>query len=619
MASSVYYKFRSQKSESRIQFDGTGISVFDLKREILLANNLGKANDFDLALYDQHDQEYKDDSAIIPRSSSVIVSRLPAARPGKGRAAHYVAGVDLSSSGKSASGSGGAGSSLPFRGPSGPMSRRFDKEDPVRTAPGPGRPAPATPVSVPTDEAAGIAAMFAATEHQWEETQEKMTHAARVPYNNPRGGGPQRKAYVPHTGGPGQQPQDTRPTPPGYVCYRCGQKGHWIQDCPTNNDREYDNRPRIKRTTGIPRSFLKAVEQPTDGSITQGVMITPEGGYVVAQPDALAWQKQSTRTKVLTEADIRAKPPADASLACLLCSRLFREAVKTPCCGAVYCEECIQTHLLEHDFDCPACRSKIPSLDKLVPEKAIRARVQQHINKALAESNAAAEAAESGSSTPIKASQAGASDTGPALDIYSNDASLESHQPSTHQQHPSQQLFPEPSQIQAQIEQIHTMLRNPTLTQQARMQLQRQLPQLNNQLEQARMVAQLAEAAMAAGAAGANGGIPGMNMGGAGYGMMNGGGGGGGGMMPGMGMGGGVGMGMGMGMGGGMPYHTSAPTEYRPQWTNPFPNQQPASSDSAYQRLPVNNRRRGMKRDRPSDFVEVGGDGPSNKVARYWE
>lgn len=52
MASSVFYKFRSQKEESRVTFDGTGISVFDLKKEIILANNLGKANDFDLFVYD---------------------------------------------------------------------------------------------------------------------------------------------------------------------------------------------------------------------------------------------------------------------------------------------------------------------------------------------------------------------------------------------------------------------------------------------------------------------------------------------------------------------------------------------------------------------------------------
>jgi hypothetical protein len=63
-------------------------------------------------------------------------------------------------------------------------------------------------------------------------------------------------------------------------------QGHWIQDCPTNNDREFDNRPRIKRTTGIPRSMLKAVDNPSNAQPGQGVMVTPEGGYVVAQPDS---------------------------------------------------------------------------------------------------------------------------------------------------------------------------------------------------------------------------------------------------------------------------------------------------------------------------------------------
>lgn len=57
MASSVFYKFKSQRDESRVTFDGTGISVFDLKKEIILANNLGKANDFDLFVYDGSSNE----------------------------------------------------------------------------------------------------------------------------------------------------------------------------------------------------------------------------------------------------------------------------------------------------------------------------------------------------------------------------------------------------------------------------------------------------------------------------------------------------------------------------------------------------------------------------------
>ncbi|KIM44716.1 hypothetical protein M413DRAFT_442672 [Hebeloma cylindrosporum] len=130
MASSVFYKFNSRRDESRVSFDGTGISVFDLKREIILANNMGKANDFDLFIYDATSkQEFKDDSTIIPRSSSVIVKRLPSSRPGKGKAAMYIGG--------------GIGPSIPTSEPvtragaptatstwhKGAMSKRFDVKD----------------------------------------------------------------------------------------------------------------------------------------------------------------------------------------------------------------------------------------------------------------------------------------------------------------------------------------------------------------------------------------------------------------------------------------------------------------------------------------------------------
>jgi len=50
-------------------------------------------------------------------------------------------------------------------------------------------------------------------------------------------------------------------------------------------------------------------------------------------------------------------------------------------------------------------------------------------------------------------------------------------------------------------------------------------------------------------------------------------------------------------------------------WANNGFVQQPGQ-DSAYQRLPLNNRRRVLKRDRPQDFLEVGGES-EGKVPRY--
>lgn len=59
MSSSVYYKFKSQKEPTTITFDGTGISVFELKREIIIKSGLGDGTDFDLSLFDEDGKEGK--------------------------------------------------------------------------------------------------------------------------------------------------------------------------------------------------------------------------------------------------------------------------------------------------------------------------------------------------------------------------------------------------------------------------------------------------------------------------------------------------------------------------------------------------------------------------------
>lgn len=150
MSSSVFYKFKSRKDESRVNFEGTGISVFDLKKEIIVANNLGKANDFDLVILDgsanegasacifqcfhssRDTAEYKDDAYIIPRSSSVVVKRVYA-KPGKGKAAYYLgtAGPAPADGSKSSTAGSGAGGAQGWH--RGNITKRFDgKEEPTR-------------------------------------------------------------------------------------------------------------------------------------------------------------------------------------------------------------------------------------------------------------------------------------------------------------------------------------------------------------------------------------------------------------------------------------------------------------------------------------------------------
>ncbi|KAF8906284.1 DWNN domain-containing protein [Gymnopilus junonius] len=565
MASSVFYKFSSRKDESRVSFDGTGISVFDLKREIILANNMGKANDFDLYIYDTATkQEFKDDSTIIPRSSSVIVKRLPAARPGRGKASLYVNGVaPAMPTSEPVSRSGSAANAPTWH--KGAMSKRFDgKDESTPTTVSPSKQSTPIPVGsavTQEDEAVAMAAMFQAQTQNWEETQEKMSHSQRI-YSNPRGTGFSR-------GGKPYQPHHDKPLPPSYVCYRCGQKGHWIQDCPTNSDREFDNRPRIKRTTGIPRSMLKAVETPSGSELTQGVMVTPEGGYVVAQPDLASWQKQVARPKGLTPAEIREKVPSDASLACPIDNKLFRDAVKTPCCSKAYCEECIQTYLLERDFICPNCGKKIASLDKLTVDKFTRTRVADYIEKAIEESKKEGSGEEASSGDRQKSNSP--EEVNGEQDIYSD------QQPDLNMDM-SQMLVDQIPQLQAQLTQISQALQNPNLPNHVRQTTEMQRQQLHIQLTQAQTIsAALAVAAsfqqqqVAAAAAAAQNAVN-ANMGFGFQGQVGG-------------------------------------------W-NQYVTQQPPGQDSAYQRLPVNPRRRNLKRDRPAEFTE-GPDG--TKVPRYWE
>ncbi|KAF9530445.1 DWNN domain-containing protein [Crepidotus variabilis] len=578
MASSVFYKWASRKDESRVTFDGTGISVFDMKREIILANHMSKANDFDLYIYDATSkQEYQDDSFFIPRSSSVIVKRLPAARQGKGKASYYANGAGPSLPTSEAV-SRGAGVPTWHKGA---MSKRFDGKDEPQTSSATPTPKPATPITVATnvtkeDEAAAMAAMFQAQSQNWEEAQEKMSHAQMI-HRNPRGTG------FGGRGGKTFMPANDKPLPPSYVCYRCGQKGHWIQDCPTNSDREFDHRPRIKRTTGIPRSMLKAVENPNGaGELGQGIMVTPEGGYVVAQPDLASWQKQVARVKGVTAAEVREKAPTDPALACPIDNKLFRDAVKTPCCGAAYCEECIQTHLLERDFICPSCGKKIASLDKLLLDKPMRTKVADYIEKAIEESKKAG--GEDGQGEGSRQESLGPEEgAGAEQDLYSE------NQPDLNFDM-SQMVVEQIPQIQAQIAQISQALLNPNLPPDVRHQTEMQHQHLQMQLNQAQTVqAALAvasfqqqqqqqvvaaqQATMAAiqqGGGGASGG---------GFNQM-----------------GGVG---GFGQFSGQ-------------------QQQGNGQDSAYQRLPVNNRRRNLKRERPSDFFD-GNATDASKLPRYWE
>lgn len=613
-SASVYYKFKSQKEPSRITFDGTGISVWDLKREIILQNKMGRGTDFDLGVYNADtNDEYKDDNFLVPRSTQVIVRRLPPSKPGRGTAQNYVADVNGAADNTGASrfsGTANAAGVKPANANSqtyrGPMTMRFDggKDACPSNAPQPSGSGPSGPadpsVAATGDEADRIAAMFQATTEQWDETQERMSHATyRDRSGQARRGGPPRPMTT-------QRPQQVpdRPPPVGYVCFRCGKPGHWIQDCPTNDDKDFDNRPRFKRTTGIPKSMLKTVEQPTEEDQRAGVMLTADGTYVVARVDSDSWRKNRVRTKPLTQSDVYQSAPTDTSLACPLCSKLLRDAVVTPCCKTKYCEECIQTHLLEHEFTCAECDKRIADLEQLKADDETRKKVKEYIKETIEQSEKEieeearkAEQGDSGDQDGNKSGSPGRQQTqspGPSH----NDQDEQAHQSSAQggndlsygdgndngnnngqgnggPANGGGMVF-NPQMVQ----QIMMMLQNPQLPPPMRMQLQMQL-----QMQQFAFMQQMQQQ----GGSNMNN-MNGMQMGQMGMGMMQG------------------------------NQNMSWGQQQAAQATNPFSHRNPPTNEqSAYMRVPVNQQRQrvtGTKRDRPNDFVDVSRGGDGSKSAR---
>lgn len=150
-----------------VTFDGTGISVFELKRDIITISRLGDGTDFDLAIYSVNTNEgefqyvtwarhwlisleYDDDTTIISRGTTVVARRLPAAKPGAGRAARYVSGK------------------MPV------MAKNQHRVESSKSAP-----LKAATSNAPVDnkdmtEEEKIAAMFQAGGEQWEQQQQQM-------------------------------------------------------------------------------------------------------------------------------------------------------------------------------------------------------------------------------------------------------------------------------------------------------------------------------------------------------------------------------------------------------------------------------------------------------------
>ncbi len=276
---------------------------------------------------------------------------------------------------------------------------------------------------------------------------------------------------------------------------------------------------------------------------------------------------------MLTKNDVYQLPPKDSSLGCSLCSKLLRDAVKTPCCGTKFCDECIQTHLLEHDFTCPECNKRIADLDRLERDQETRDKVQEYIEEQIKKSEQESEAAAGNDG------KAGDESAQQQQQDGSGEAGQNANQGPGQQAQFQQGSF---AQFQEMLRQFHEMPPNPMATNMMIMQVSARLNDPNVTLsERQRLTGQLQYLQTLY-----------MNQWQA---MMT-----------------------------GTPLSSTGMTwgqQQAMQATNPFSHRAPNSdNDSPYMRTAINAKTRTetrQKRDRPADFFEVGGGG--SKQARYYE
>lgn len=316
MTSSVHFRFKSARQFETLPFEGDFLKVADLKVAIVTRKKLNFGEGFDLEISDAATNDgkftcctnhfvyfarvalarepvpdwsnifsstspllvpllvYHDENALVQKNTSVIVRRIPGLKPGGILSHQDMAGKNERYAEKN--------SSDPTDGLPAVEHPTQDLHNTIEGA----------------DEAERINFLI----------NQASNAVDMFPPPPPRGRYGNRGAYRGGRGGRGGRPRgrggfpsaasnafsanmypDRAPRPSAnYVCHRCNQPGHWIDQCPTNGDPTYD-KIKVRAPTGIPRSMLRHVDAPESGTGLQD----SSGQFVTLQPNEEEFARQT--------------------------------------------------------------------------------------------------------------------------------------------------------------------------------------------------------------------------------------------------------------------------------------------------------------------------------------
>ncbi|CAH8521163.1 unnamed protein product [Dicrocoelium dendriticum] len=316
MSSVVYFKFKANVKTDSIPFDGSSISVKDLKTAIRAKCCL-YSSDFDLKLEDSNGKAYVKDEELIPKYTSIVVRRVPKLNSESQKKRTPTV------------------EDLPWRdGQKNVNSADARLQKHVNLADS----------DLPEEEKIKIM-----MERSSEVYSEKNFAVKAKPYGIP---------------------------PASYICHKCGLPGHWIHNCPGVRDTtgKMIDVKTVKRPTGIPQDFLLEVEAGTPGAY-----LGKSGKYMVPIKDAEAYAqgKKDKRPFSLEENPpyVPSERTPPKQFICPLCNEMFRDAVLVSCCGTTYCNECIMGHVFDSQVlgshKCPNCGAVLSDHESSVFENAL--------------------------------------------------------------------------------------------------------------------------------------------------------------------------------------------------------------------------------------------------------